>query len=156
MTNKVNPIPEHYHTITSTLIISDIDYAVEFYQSAFGVEVLELIPNPNGKNVRAVLKMGNSVFVIHHESPPMNYFPPQPDQPLSNYLCVFVEDVDAVFEQAVAAGAKVLSPIEDKYWGDRYGKVRDPFGHEWALSTRISNLTPKEVVRNYAEMVAKK
>lgn len=156
MTNKVNPIPEKYHTITPTLIVSDTDRAVEFYQRAFGVEVLEVIPNPNGKNVRAVLKMGDSVFIIHHESPPMNYFPPQQDRPLSAYLFVFIEDVDTVFEQAVAAGAKVLMPVEDKYWGDRYGKVRDPFGHEWGLATRTSNLTPQELVKNYAEIVAKK
>lgn len=156
MTNKVNPIPENYHTITPTLIIPDTDRAVEFYQSAFGVEVLEIVPNPNGKNTRAVLKMRDSVFIIHHESPQMNYFPPQQDRPLSSYFCVFVEDVDAVFEQAVAAGAKVLLPVEDKYWGDRYGKLRDPFGHEWGLATRISNLTPQELLKNYAEMVARK
>ena len=150
MTSRAKPIPEGYHTATPYLIIKDAASAIEFYKKAFGATELMRMADPSGKIGHAEIRIGNSPIMLADEVPGMGYRSPQSlgGSPVS--ILLYVEDVDAVFSQAVAAGAKVERPVQDQFYGDRSGGVTDPFGHVWHIATHIEDVAPEELRKRAA------
>ncbi|MGH7233720.1 MAG: VOC family protein [Nitrospiraceae bacterium] len=145
MTTHVKPIPADYHTITPALSVRGGIEALEFYKRAFGAKERMRFPGPDGKSLmHAELKIGDSILMLGDEQPDMGCRGPQSLGGTTVSLYLYVEDVDKSFSQAVSAGAKPLMPVADMFWGDRMGKVADPFGHEWTLSTHKEDVTPEE------------
>ena len=149
----VQPIPDGYHTVTPYLIVDDAARALEFYKEAFGATELMRLDGPGGTIMHAEIKIGDSPVMLADEMPEMNYRGPKAlgGTPLS--LMFYVEDVDARFEQALAAGAVERRPLADQFYGDRCGTLEDPFGHHWTLATHIEDVTPEEMEKRFAEMM---
>lgn len=143
----VKSIPEGYHTATPYLIVKGAADAIRFYQQAFGAAELFRFPTPDGKIGHAEIKIGDSPIMLADEFPEMGYKGPQSlgGSPVS--LMIYVEDVDTVFNQAVAAGATVKEAVQDKFYGDRLGTLVDPFGHVWHVSTHKEDVSPDEMER---------
>ena len=136
------PIPEGFHTITPTLTIDGAAKAIDFYKRAFGAEERMSAPAPGGKIAHAELKIGDSIIMLN------DVFPGMPEQHTvgnSTGLWLYVDDVDKTFKQAVEAGAESRQEPEDMFWGDRWARVRDPFGNNWAIATHIEDLSPEEM-----------
>ncbi|HEX8070644.1 MAG TPA: VOC family protein [Pyrinomonadaceae bacterium] len=150
MTDKVKPIPEGYHTVTPYLIVGDAARAIEFYKEAFGATELFRMAGPDGRVGHAEIRIGDSHVMLSDEHPQMNARGPQSfgGSPVSFVL--YVEDVDAAVERAVAAGAKLVRPVADQFYGDRTGGVEDPFGHAWYIATHIEDVAPEELQRRAA------
>ena len=150
MTSRVKPTPEGYHTATPYLIVRDATRAIEFYKKAFGAKELMRMADPSGKIGHAEIKIGDSPIMLADEVPGMGYRSPESlgGSPVS--ILLYVEDVDAVFNQAVAAGAKVQRPVADQFYGDRTGGVTDPFGHVWYVATHIEDVSPEEMRKRAA------
>ena len=150
MTSRVKPTPEGYHTATPYLIVRDAARAIEFYKKAFGAKELMRMAEPSGKIGHAEIKIGDSPIMLADEVPGMGYRSPESlgGSPVS--ILLYVEDVDAVFNQAVAAGAKVQRPVADQFYGDRTGGVTDPFGHVWYVATHIEDVSPEEMRKRTA------
>ncbi len=150
MTSRVKPIPEGYHTATPYLIIKDAASAIEFYKKAFGATELMRMTHPDGRVGHAEIKIGDSPIMLADEVPEMGYRSPQSfgGSPVS--ILLYVEDVDALFSQAVAAGAKVVRPVADQFYGDRSGGVTDPFGHVWYMATHKEDVSPEELRKRAA------
>lgn len=143
---RAKAVPDGYHTVTPYLTIRGAAQALDFYKRAFGAEELCRMPGPDGKSImHAEIKIGDSVIFLSDEFPDMGSRSPQSLGGTTGYLHIYVEDVDAAFKQAVTAGAQVQMPVADMFWGDRFGKLADPFGHEWGLSTHKEDLTPEEI-----------
>ena len=143
----VKPIPEGYHTATPYLIIEDAADAIEFYKRAFGAIELFRFPAPEGKIGHAEIKIGDSPIMLADAYPDMGYKSPKAlgGSPVS--LMIYVEDVDTVFNQALAAGALVKEALSDKFYGDRTGTLVDPFGHIWHVSTHKEDVSIEEMER---------
>ncbi|HUI40597.1 MAG TPA: VOC family protein [Terriglobia bacterium] len=154
MANNVKAVPEGFHTITPHLSVRAGDNAVEFYKNAFGAQVIGVHHTPDGKVIHAMLKIGDSFLMLADEFPGMGTPAPQTLGGSPVVLNIYVEDVDSLFNRAVAAGATVTMPLADQFWGDRYGQVKDPFGHGWALGSRKENITPEEMERRSKEVFA--
>ena len=153
--SKAKAIPEGYHSLTPYLAIEGAAQAVEFYKKAFGAKEICRIPGPGGKLMHAELTIGDSHLMLSDACPEMGGSPgPKAlgGSPASVHL--YVENVDAVFNQAVAAGAQVKMPPTDMFWGDRFGKLTDPFGHEWSLATHVEDVPPADMGRRAAEAMA--
>jgi PhnB protein len=141
---SVKPIPEGHHTVTPHLIARDSARAIDFYKRAFGATELFRHALPDGKIMHAELRIGDSIVYLADEFPPYAQSPEAlGGSPV--VLHVYVEDVNALWDRAVAAGAKVVMPLGDQFWGDRYGQLTDPFGHRWSVATRKEELTPEEM-----------
>ena len=142
---KVKAIPEGYHTITPNLVVSDGAKAIDFYRKAFGAEEIVRMPGPGGGVMHAELRIGNSVFMLGEEMPDMGAKSPKAygGSPVSFYF--YVENVDAAWDRAVKAGAKPVMPLADMFWGDRTGRLEDPFGHGWSPAQHVADLTPEEI-----------
>ena len=140
-------LPPSGHTITAHLSVRDGVKAVEFYQKAFGMELKGLHKTPDGKVMHAELKIGDSTIMVADEFPQSPAPSPATLGGSAVVLNLYVEDVDALFNKAVAAGAKVLMPVANMFWGDRYGQIKDPFGHVWALGTHLEDVAPEEMER---------
>jgi len=154
MPSNVRPIPEGYHSISPALTCKDAARAIDFYKQAFGATEINRMPGPGGAIMHAELRIGDSVIFLSDEWPGMSAAP-TPGALQSSSLFLYTDDVDAVFNRAVAAGAKVDMAVSDMFWGDRYGKVTDPFGHHWGVATHIEDVAPNEVARRSAEWTAK-
>lgn len=154
MSASVSPIPQGYHSITPAITCRNAARAIEFYKSAFGATEMVRMPGPDGTVVHAELKIGDSVLFVSDEFPGMSAAP-SGSAPPSAYLFVYTEDVDSMFNRAVAAGGRVEMPVQDMFWGDRYGKLTDPFGHQWGLATHVEDVAPDEMARRSAEFTAK-
>ncbi len=141
----VKPIPEGYHAVTPHLIVRGAADAIDFYQKAFGAVELLRMPSPDGKIGHAEIKIGDSPIMLADEHPEMGYQGPHSigGSPVS--LMIYVEDVDTVFNQAVAAGATVKEALQDKFYGDRIGTLVDPFGHRWHVSTHKEDVSMEEM-----------
>lgn len=159
MAGKVKAVPEGTHTITAHLSLREAPKAIEFYQEAFGAQVLGVHKTPDGKVMHATLKIGDSQLMLADEFPGMGTPAVQTLGGSPVILNIYVEDVDRLFNQAVAAGAKVTMPLANQFWGDRYGHVVDPFGLTWALGSHVEDVTPDEMERRanamFAEMAKK-
>ena len=142
------PIPDGFHTITPHIIVSDGTKALEFYQRAFGAQEIERFMTPDGKGVmHAQLKIGDSRLMLGNEFPPTCLSPKsRGGTTVSMYL--YVENADALFDRAVKAGCTVKMPMNDAFWGDRYGQVEDPYGHQWSIATHKQDLTQEQIAAN--------
>jgi len=142
----VRAVPEGCHTVTPYLTVRGADRAIEFYKRAFGAKEQMRMPGPGGNGImHAELKIGDSRVFLSDEFPDMGCRSPQSLGGTASSLHLYVKDVDAAFKKAVAAGAQVKMPVADMFWGDRYGKLIDPFGHEWGIATHKEDLTPQEI-----------
>jgi len=142
----VKPIPQGYHSVTPYLIIKGASAAIDFYKKAFGATELFRMPDPSGKGVaHAEIKIGDSPIMLADEQPQM-YRSPQSLGGTPVSLMLYVEDVDTVFPRAVAAGAKVVKPIADQFYGDRSGTLHDPFGHLWTIATHKKDVSSEEMM----------
>jgi uncharacterized glyoxalase superfamily protein PhnB len=153
------PIPEGYRTVTPHLTVKGAAEAIDFYKKAFGAVELQRMPGPDGKRImHAALKIGDSIILMNDEFPEMGGKPNSPTSLKGSTvtLHLFVPDVDKSFAQAVAAGCKATMPLMDMFWGDRYGKVTDPYGHEWSLATHKEDLTPQQMAERGAKAFAGK
>ncbi len=148
---KVKPVPDGYHTLTPYLVIRDAAKAIEFYKKAFGAKETFRMPGPGGKIMHAELQIGDSMLMLAEEMPEYGAKSPQAlgGSPVNVFL--YVEDADKVFNQAVAAGATVTMPLADQFWGDRYGKLADPFGHQWSVATHKEDVAPEEMAKRAAK-----
>lgn len=143
--SQVQPIPDGMHTVTPHLICADAAKAIEFYQRAFNATEMMRLPGPNGKLMHACIRIGDSLVMLVDENPQWECLGPLALKGSPVTIHLQVEDVDAVFAQAVKAGAKVTMPVENMFWGDRYGRIEDPFGHQWSIATHIRDATPEEI-----------
>jgi PhnB protein len=150
MNVTTNYIPEGYHSITPYLHITGAARALEFYKEVFGATELMRIGAPGGKIGHAEIKIGDSHVMLADESPEMDVRSPQSFGGSPVALLLYVEDVDALAERAVAAGATLQSPLEDKFYGDRMGQLVDPFGHIWAIATHKEDVSPEEMEKRLA------
>jgi PhnB protein len=146
----VNHIPSGYHTVTPHLAVRDTAKAIDFYVTAFGAEELFRMPGPGGVVMHAELKIGDSIVMLGEENPEMGASSPLTIGGSPVGLHVYVKDVDAAFARAGQAGCTVEMPPTDMFWGDRYGKLRDPFGHHWSLATHQEDLSPEEMGKRMA------
>ena len=146
MAKSVKPIPDGYHTATPYLRVRGAAKAIEFYKKAFGAEEMVRMPSPDGKMImHAELKIGDSPIMLGEEMKEMNALSPQSVGGTGGGVHLYVRDVDAFVAKAVAAGAKLTMPVADMFWGDRYGKLTDPFCHEWSVATHKEDLSPQEM-----------
>ena len=151
---KVKPIPDGYHTLTSYLIADNAAKALDFYKKAFGAKELFRMAGPDGKIAHSELKIGDSKIMVGDESPQMGALGPKSIGGSPVTLMLYVKDVDKLFTQAVAAGAKETRPVMNQFYGDRSGSLEDPFGHKWVISTRVENVSPKEMDKRMKAMMA--
>jgi PhnB protein len=154
MPSNVKPIPDGYHSISPAITCKNAASAIDFYKEAFGATEMNRMPGPGGMVMHAELRIGDSVIFVSDEFPGMSAAPAPGTIP-SSYLFLYTPDVDTVFHRAVSAGAKVSMPVTDMFWGDRYGKVTDPFGHSWGVATHVEDVSPDEMARRSAEWTAK-
>jgi len=145
MPNQVKPIPQGYHTVTPYLTVNDAARAIDFYKHAFGAQEVVRMPGPPGKIGHAELRIGDSMIMLADEMPGAGCRSPQTLGGSAVNIFLYVTDVDSVYKQAVAAGAKVETALADMFWGDRYGRVTDPFGHSWSLATHKEDVAPEEM-----------
>jgi PhnB protein len=147
MANKVKPIPDEYRGITPYLIVKDAAQAMKFYQRAFGAKEIMRFDQPDGRIGHAEMQIGDARFMLADEFPDMKIFSPQSLGGSATGLLVYVENVDSVFKQAVAAGATVDRPVQDQFYGDRNGTVVDPSGHKWTVATHVEDVSAEEMER---------
>ncbi len=144
--SAVRAIPEGYHSLTPTLVCKDASRAIDYYKEAFQAKELGRMTGPGGKIGHAELQIGDSRLMLSDEFPGMASAPgPTPNTSCS--IVLYTDNVDTVFERAVKAGAKVEMPLQNQFWGDRYGKLRDPFGHLWGLAQHVEDVAPAEMER---------
>lgn len=150
--SPVKPIPDGYHSVTPHLALRGAAKALEFYAKAFGAEELFRMPGPGGAILHAEMRFGDSNVMFGEEMPQAGASSPQTigGSPVS--LLLYVKDVDASFARATQAGCTALMPPTDMFWGDRYCKLQDPFGHLWAIATHKEDVAPDEMERRMAGM----
>lgn len=154
MSKSVRAIPEGYHNVTPYLTCKNSAQAIDFYKSAFGATEIMRMTTPDGKVSHAELKIGDSHIFLADEFPGMSTAP-TPGVKNACGIFLYLENVDAAYNRAVAAGANVEMPLENQFWGDRYGKITDPFGHSWGLAQHVEDVTPEEMKRRAQEWQAK-
>lgn len=147
MASTVKPVPEGFHTLTPRLFVRGLADALEFYKQAFGAVELGHRAEPGGKVVNAELRIGDSMISLAEESPEWDNYSPQSLGGATMILTLNVENADAVWGQAVAAGAEVIFPLADQFYGYRQGRLKDPCGHFWIVSTRIEDVSPEDMNR---------
>jgi uncharacterized glyoxalase superfamily protein PhnB len=156
MAGKVKPVPERYHTVTPHLIVKGASEAIDFYKNAFGAEELGRAPGPDGKSImHAEIKIGDSIIFLNDEFPDMEAKSPLSLNGSPVTIHLYVEDVDMLWKKAVEAGAKEKMPLQDQFWGDRFGVLEDPYGHQWSLATHIEDVSMEEVNKRAEEAYKK-
>ena len=143
--NKVQAVPAGYHTATPYLCIQGAAAAIDFYKRAFGAKEIYRMPGPDNKIMHAEITIGDSHIMLSDESPATETKSPQTLKGTAASIFLYVEDVDARFKQAVKAGAKETAPLQNMFWGDRFGKLTDPFGHRWMLASHVEDVSPEEI-----------
>ena len=151
MAKKVKPIPDEYRGATPYLCVKDGTRAIEFYKQAFGAREVMRVPLRDGKLSHAEIRIGDAPIMLADESPEMNFRGPQSIGGTPVNILVYVKDVDALIKQAEGAGAKVLRPPEDQFYGDRMATLEDPFGHSWSFATHIEDVPPEELQKRIGE-----
>ena len=150
----VPPIPEGYTSVTPYLLVAGGPAALAFYQKAFGARILFQMPGPDGTLGHAEMQLGSARIMLADEKPATGHKGPRSLGGSSVGLLLYVEDVDAVVARAVAAGARVVEPVTDKFYGDRMGTLEDPFGHNWSVATHVEDVSPEEMERRMAALGA--
>jgi PhnB protein len=152
MTEKKRPIPAGFHSITPHLEVRGAARAIDFYKAAFGAVEIVRNTGPDGRSImHCQLQIGDSMILLHDEYAESGGESPETLEGSPVTLHLFVDDADVAFERAVKAGAKVDKPLEDLFWGDRYGQLTDPFGHHWSIAHRITDLSPEQIRKGAAE-----
>ena len=149
---KVKPIPDDMHSVTPHLICAGAADAIEFYKKAFGAVEAARLPGPGGKLMHAMIRIGGSAVMLVDEMPEWGALGPKALKGSPVTIHLYVEDADAFFARAVKAGAKVTMPLEDAFWGDRYGKLEDPFGHRWSVATHLRDVSSEELQQAMRKM----
>ncbi len=155
MANPVKPVPERYHAVTPNLVCRDAARAIEFYKDVFGATELARALGPRGEIMHAELKIGDSIIFVNDTMSKTALRGPEPGDSNPAYLHVYVPDVDAVFHRAVAGGARVEMPVQDMFWGDRYGKLTDMFGQQWGIATHKEDVSAEEMARRQQALFAR-
>jgi PhnB protein len=145
-------IPQGMHSVTPHLVCAGAAKAIEFYKSAFGAEECARLPGPDGRLMHAAVKIGDSQVMLVDEMPEWGALGPKSLKGSPVTIHLYVDDVDAVVARAVKAGAKVTMPVADQFWGDRYGKLEDPFGHHWSVATHVRDVSMEEAQKAMASM----
>jgi PhnB protein len=149
------PIPEGYHTLTPSITVREAARAVEFYKQAFGAVERGVMKGPDGKVMHAELRIVDSILMLADEFPQFGSLSPQTIGGTGTGLHIYVEDVDAAFDRAIGAGAVIEMPVADMFWGDRFGKLVDPFGHKWSIATHTRDLSREEIEEAQEEFMSK-
>ena len=149
-------IPEGMHSITPHLVCAGAAKAIDFYTQAFGATEQGRMPGSDGRLMHAAVKIGDSTVMLVDEMPEWGALGPKALKGSPVTIHIYVEDVDALVARAVKAGAKVTMPVADQFWGDRYGKLEDPFGHHWSVATHVRDVTPEEMKKAMQQMSAQK
>jgi|SRR5215468_12292642 len=152
---SVRAIPQGFHSLTPSIVCKNATRAIEYYKEVFHAKEKERMTAPGGLIMHAELLIGDSVLMLCDEIQGMASAPAPGNHPPSHSLFVYLDNVDATFERAVQAGGKVEMPLENQFWGDRYGKVRDPFGHVWGLAQHVEDVPPEELKRRSEAFAAK-
>jgi len=155
MAKAKSPVPEGQHTISPHLTVKSSPQAIEFYKKAFGATEIHRMPGPGGVIMHAAMQVGDAMFFLNDEMPQFGGGPSPTtlgNTPVT--INLYVPDADKIYKQAIANGAKEFMPIDDMFWGDRYGIVIDPFGHRWAIATRKEDLTTEEMEERGKEFMA--
>ena len=147
----VKPIPDGYHAVTPYLSLRDASRAIDFYAKAFGARLTLRMDAPGGKVGHAEMKIGDSIVMLADEAPEMEFMSPQARGGTSVLLHLYVKDVDKTVATAAAAGARIIRPVADQFYGDRAGGIEDPFGHRWYIATHKEELTKAQVKRRMEE-----
>jgi PhnB protein len=142
---KVKPVPDGMHPVTPHLICAGAADAIEFYKKAFGAVEEGRLPGPNGRLMHAMIRINGSAVMLVDEMPEWGALGPKSLKGSPVTIHLYVDDADAFAERAVKAGAKITMPVADQFWGDRYGKLEDPFGHHWSVATHVRDVTPDEM-----------
>ncbi|MBA2485923.1 MAG: VOC family protein [Nitrospira sp.] len=142
---QVKPVPDGMRTVTPHLICAGAADAIEFYKKAFNAVEMARMPGPQGKLIHALIRIGDSAVTLFDECPDWGSIGPKSLKGSPVTIHLYVENVDSVIKRAVAAGAKVTMPLEDTFWGDRDGKLEDPFGHQWSVATHVRDVSPEEL-----------
>lgn len=142
---QVKPIPEGMHSVTPHLVCAGAADAIEFYKKAFGAVEVARLPGPDGKLMHAMVRVGDSAIMLVDENPQYGMLGPKALKGSSVTIHLYVDDADACVARAVKAGAKVTMPLDDMFWGDRYGKLEDPFGHHWSVATHVRDVSREEM-----------
>jgi uncharacterized glyoxalase superfamily protein PhnB len=154
MSKSASPIPPGFHTINTHLYVEGAAKYIDFLAQAFGAVEIDRAPGPGGKLMHAQVRIGDSMLMFSDDFAAEFGLPPLAKGRAPFMMHLYVPDVDAAWQQAVAAGCEVTMPLSDQFWGDRYGHVRDPFGVNWAMATRTEDLTPEEVEERQAKAFA--
>jgi PhnB protein len=149
---STKPIPDGYHTVTPYITVRDGAAALDFYQRAFGATIFMRMDGPDGKIMHAEFRIGDSPVMMSGEFPEMGATSPETLGGVTSSLMIYVENVDARFEQAITAGGIVERPVKDQFYGDRSGTLKDPFGHRWTIATHVEDVPPDEINRRAAAM----
>ncbi len=149
---QVKPVPEGMHTVTPHLVCAGAADAIEFYKKAFKAVEMSRLPGPQGKVLHAMIRIADSAVMLGEEFPDCGAFGPKALKGSPVTIHLYVEDADAFVKRAVAAGAKITMPLEDMFWGDRYGKIEDPFGHHWSIATHIRDVSREEMQKAIQKM----
>ena len=148
------PIPEGYHTLSTSLAMDDAAAAIEYYKKAFGAEERVRMEAPGGKIGHAELQIGDSILMLSDSFPGMTTRPPREVGAPTASVMLYVEDVDTVVQRAVDAGATVTMEVADQFWGDRFGSILDPFGHSWSIATHVEDVPPDQMAERAKEAMA--
>lgn len=149
---QVRPVPEGMHTVTPHLVCAGAADAIAFYQKAFNATEVGRLPGPQGKLMHAMIRIGDSAVMLVDEMPDWGSLGPKSLKGSPVTIHLYVEDVDAFVQRAVAAGAKITMPLEDMFWGDRYCRLEDPFGHHWSVATHLREVSPEEMQQAMQKM----
>jgi PhnB protein len=152
---SVKPVPEGFHTLTPNLVCKNAAGAIDFYVKVFGAKELVRMAGPHGEIMHAELEIGDTRIFINDTMSKDGPSTAAPGQSNAMYLHVYVPDVDTIYNHAVAGGSRVDMQLQDMFWGDRYGKITDPFGQQWGLATHIEDVTPAELERRQKELFAR-
>lgn len=148
----VKPIPDGMSAVTPHLVCAGAADAIEFYRKAFGAVEEARLPGPDGKLMHALIRIGGAAVMLVDEMPQWGAVGPKTLKGSPVTIHLYVADADAFVARAAAAGAKVTMPVDDAFWGDRYGVLEDPFGHHWSVATHTRDLTPAEIDAAFRKM----
>jgi PhnB protein len=150
----VQPIPEGYESISPSLAVDNATEAIEFYKKAFGATEKLRMDGPGGTIAHAELEIGNSILMLSDPFPQSDVRPPKEIGGTTVNIFMYVDDVDAAVQQAVDAGATITMPVDNRFWGDRFGTITDPYGHSWGLATHVEDVSPEEMEKRGQEFMA--
>ena len=152
----MKPTPEGMHSVTPHLVCAGAAQAIDFYKQAFGATELARLPGPQGKIMHAAVRIGDSTVMLADEMPEYGSLGPKSLKGSPVTIHLYVPDADAFVARAAKAGAKVTMPVAEQFWGDRYGRIEDPFGHHWSVATHVRDVSGEEMKQAMQKMATAK